>query len=371
MMKRLAVSIAVVLTLQLAGTCERSPARTADTSSDEFEGAVIAIEKKIKEKRAAADARESEFTGVVVMDPCETATGVSQFRLCTDDRQFINVCMPLPREILGQSGCGTDQRISISHCEETFSGCVVAPADALHTAPACTTGQPQVCTLQNAVATGMITCGGLIGDGTNTASCQMPCTNNTDKPVDMCVPKDQCFEPDHHDCQSMMCTDDTVATVPPHKSVKINLPTMCISPHSVNPPPAKGRQYKPKPIDDCQFYRFCDHLLTLSRYLEEDHYYDQVPIPPERRKDTVCQLAQWMEQARLSGLPKDKITPQSIRSQLLEKGNVNLESLSAEDVEKLDGHCQRIFKAAELTYKLATDRRMAALIAGTGAGKGN
>ena len=107
--------------------------------------------------------------------------------------------------------------------------------------------------------------------------------------------------------------------------------------------------------------------MSLSKYLEDEHYYDQVPIPPERRRDTVAQLAQWMEQAKLSGLPKDAVTPASIRKDLLEKGKVAPESLSPEDLAKLDNHCQNVYKAAHLTSKLAKNKRVDALIAGTSA----
>lgn len=365
-MSRLLIWIVAVQLLLFVCVKEQSPAQTADGASDELSGVVEAIERKVLAKREAQpESDQAELTGVVVSDPCETSTGISQFRLCTDSGKFVNVCMPVTRSVLKDLGCNSDQRIAVDKCSETFSGCVAASSKAIKAAGALPVGAPVICTLQNAVKNHTITCGGLIGDGKTTSQCQMPCTNNTDKPVNVCVPQNQCFKPDQPDCQTMMCTQDTCVEIPPRKTITCILPTMCISPHSSNPPPKKRRQYEPAPFDDCEFYKLCDHLLTLSRFLEEEHYYDQVPIPAERRKETLCQLAQWIEQGRRSGLSKDVISPESVRKDLLERGNVKLSSLSAEDVAKLDGYCQKIYDAAQLTWKLAGNKRIDAVIAGT------
>jgi hypothetical protein len=365
-MNRLLICVVVAQMLLFVCVKEQSPAQTGEVSSDELSGVVEAIERKMKVKQETQPAiDEGELTGVVVTDPCETATGVSQFRLCTDSGKFVNVCMPLTPNALKDFGCNSDQRIAIDSCSETFSGCVVAPSKSIKAAGPCPVGVPLICTLQNAVKSGTVSCGGLVGDGKTTSQCEMPCTNKTDKPVNVCVPQNQCFKPDQPDCQTMMCTKDTCVEIPPRKTVTCVLPTMCISPHSSNPPPKKRRQYEPVPFDNCEFYKLCDHLLTLSKYLEEEHYYDQVPIPAERRKETICQLAQWIEQGNRSGLSKDVISPESVRHDLLERGNVKLQSLSAEDVAKLDGYCQKIYNAAQLTWKLAGNKRIDAVIAGT------
>jgi len=365
-MKRLASAVIVVLIFQCAWLPQKSPAETGEAADGEIEGVVLEIDRKIKEKRAAPQPEDSdELTGVVIADPRETSPGLSQFRLCTDNKRFVNVCMPSPCSTLKNSGCSSDQRVTISSCKDTLDGCMAASAQSLHKAQPLTNGQASICTLQHAVECGMVSCDGLIGDGTSTAHCEMPCTNKTDQEVTICVPQDQCFQPDHNDCQTMMCTEDTCITLSPHQAVTTTVPTMCISAHSIKPPPEKGSSYQPKPIDDSQFYKFCDHTLTLSRYLEEAHYYDQVPIPAKRRRDTICQLAQWMEQARRSGDPKDAISPKSILTDLLDKGHFDPAKLSPEVLAKLDDRCQSLYKAANLTYKLAKDKRMDALIAGT------
>lgn len=342
---------------------------------DEVSGVVVAMERKVKAASAPANAAPAQdedsdtIAGVVISDPCEVYKGVNQFRVRTDDDRYVNVCMALPRTTLEDLGCDSDHRIALGDCEDTISGYVVASQKSVRKARSSASGQPQIVTLQKAVSTGLVSFGGLIGDGTNTASCQMPCTNRTDHPVTVCVPQCQYFQPDHPDCQTMSCTGDTCMTIPPHKTSAVALPTMCVSPHSVNPPPAKGRKYVPVFPNDCDFYRFCDHVMSLSKYLEEEHYYDQVPIPQERRQRTICQEAQWIEQARITGAPSDAITPISIRNNFLEKGHVTLESLTPEDLAKLDGHCKKIYRAAYLTWRLAGDKRVDALISGAGAAK--
>jgi hypothetical protein len=320
---------------------------------DSIEGVVIAL----KEKHPPAEASD-EINGIVIAEPCPIAPSLCQVRVCTNKEEFINVVSSCDAEALKQSGCQPGCQISCSG-NQTFPGYMSCPQSKIQTKPAC--GEPMY-TLSQAVNSGVISYVGLRGDGANTMECVMPCTNASSQDIKVCVPRGQCFAPNKPECQNMACTQDVVCNIPAGQTVKVPLSTMCMSGKTLKPPPPDGVHFN-LAAHDPEEAKLTDRLITATNVLNTDHFYDQLP-PGEERPKLIAQMAHWIHKGKKSENPKDTVSPQSIRDDMLSKTKLTYSSLSSSDKKTIDKMCSQIYQASASTLKLAQSSQMDSLIAG-------
>jgi hypothetical protein len=197
----------------------------------------------------------------------------------------------------------------------------------------------------------------LVGDGVNTASCDLVLANMTGKIHKVHVPKYQVFLPDNAKHQVMMCTADQFIDLLPGAITTLKIPTVCTSAKTVSPPPASGCNYSPGSHPDPAVYLTAIAILETCGSPEMSSIYENVPIAPERRLPTITQLSIWKECGLKTGNPEDQITPQSIKEEFLAAANVPEESLTPQQKEQFNTRIDLIFEAVDLTCKRSRERQ--------------
>ncbi len=320
---------------------------------DSIEGVVVAL----KEKHPPSEATD-EINGVVIAEPCPISPTVCQIRVCTNDQQFINVVAPCDPSALKQSGCEPGSEISCRG-NQTFPGYVSCPKSDIHTKP-CTA--PKIYPLSQAMSCGLVSYVGLRGDGASTMECDMPCTNASSQDINLCIPRGQSFAPDKPGFQNMACTKDVVCKIPAGQTVKVPLTTMCMSGKTLKPPPPSGVHFNLSPSNPGD-QKLTDRLITATNVLNADNFYDQLP-PGDERPKLIAQMAHWISEGMKSDNPLDKVSPQTIRDDMLSKTKLTYSSLSSSDKKTIDTMCSQIYKASNSTLKLAQSPQLDGLLAG-------
>lgn len=196
------------------------------------------------------------------------------------------------------------------------------------------------------------------GDGTSTSHVELLVTNKSKNNLHVVIPKYETFLPGDSSFQVMMSTEDIMVIVPPGQTVSTELSTFCISPKGVKPPPEEGASYKLGTYPDPQLGELAGRIYELSKGFEKEKFYETVPIPEKRRRQTIAQLAIWMELGKISSRPQDKITKKSVGEEILKQADVKPESFSPEQKKSFDKGVDDIFNAANLTLKAAKTPRI-------------
>lgn len=223
----------------------------------------------------------------------------------------------------------------------------------------------------------------LSGDGATTGSVKLIMTNLTDKPMKVMVPTNQIFDPGGFPSQTMMSIQDLIVELPPGVTTVANLLTVCASTQTVSPPkPAEeGAEYKIGEFKDKEQWQKLSSIVAAARDLDARGVFDALPIDQARRLPQIMQLAVWQYLGNFSTNPKDKVTPQSMQSDLLDKLSeavkLNPDLLKSigpqgytvvdgkvvpatkERKEQLDNTMAAIFSAVDLTVKRAGDTNLA------------
>jgi hypothetical protein len=137
------------------------------------------------------------------------------------------------------------------------------------------------------------------------------------------------------------------------QSCSTALETVCISEKHRKPPPTKevaaknGITYKiagpaPKQVTA---------IIRAARKLAAEGKYASVPWPAEKRQSTIAQLAVWRELGKNSSNAADKISPASIKEDLLSKAKVKESALTPAENSEIQRRVDLIFEAVDLTNK--------------------
>ena len=165
-----------------------------------------------------------------------------------------------------------------------------------------------------------------------------------------------------HDCKLQLFGDGTSTshctlqiTNPKSGSVATaNLHTVCISNKTKKPPASETTATKQGIAYSLGAVRpEARNLVEASKSLNSKGAYESVPLPPDRKAATIAQLSVWKELGDKSNNPADKVTPQSIETDLLNKAKVKRKSLPAAEREEIDKRVNEIFSAVDLTCKKA------------------
>ncbi len=161
----------------------------------------------------------------------------------------------------------------------------------------------------------------IIGDGTTTSQCQLQITN----------PR-----------------SGSVSTAQLH--------TVCVSNKTKKPPATQGVA-----TNEGIAYSLgtappeIKKIIEASKSLNGSGAYDKVSLPAEKRAETISQLSIWKQLGDKSADPADKITSQTIETDLLRKAKINRKSLPSAEKKEIDRRVNEIFNAVDLTCKKANE----------------
>lgn len=205
--------------------------------------------------------------------------------------------------------------------------------------------------LEDAVASGEVSMS-VIGDDKTTTHVQLHLANQTEQFIHMTIPLGQVLVPADPAYQYMMVVEPVRETLEPGGTTAVRLPTVCISTKTAKPP-GIASSYSLGPHPDALHQKTCMLLVQTAHRLARTKAYDEVPIAPERRANTIAQLAIWMHQDERSRNPGDRITRRTIVSDLLRSAGKSRRSLDPTERQAIDEFGDKVFNAIDLTRKEA------------------
>jgi len=208
--------------------------------------------------------------------------------------------------------------------------------------------------LNAAVAAGDVSMS-LVGDNHTVTHVRLFLANETNKLLDLSIPAGQVFVPADPSFQYMMVTEPARDVLTPDIDSEFRLTTVCISPKSVKPP-APTSTYMVGQHPDERHEAECMQIIEIAKELDSSKAYDNVPIAPERRAQTIAQLAIWMNQGERSRNPDDKVTRKTIADDILRCAGKSRALLDPAERQTFDDFVDRVFKAIDLTRKQAVKK---------------
>ncbi len=167
-----------------------------------------------------------------------------------------------------------------------------------------------------------------------------------------------------HDCKLQLFGDGTSTS---HCTLQItnpksgnlataNLHTVCISNKTKKPPATETTANKQGIAYKLGAARpDARNIIETGNSLNNSGAYESVPLPPDKKLATISQLSVWKKLGDKSNNPADKITPQSIETDLLNKANVKRKTLPKAEQEEIDKRVNAIFSAVDLTCKKTSE----------------
>jgi tetratricopeptide (TPR) repeat protein len=153
------------------------------------------------------------------------------------------------------------------------------------------------------------------GDGVLTKSVQLSLTNTTNKPLRVVIPANEIFNPSSAASQTMMSARDRLVLIPPNTTVSTDLPTLCVSPRSVPPPPPAGVEYSVGNYPDAAEWKSFAAINAAADQLSRQGKFDNIHLSDVR--GTIAQFAVWTKLGRKSANPNDKVDANTFADQYL------------------------------------------------------
>lgn len=217
------------------------------------------------------------------------------------------------------------------------------------------------------------------GDGVLTKNVQLSLTNNTNKPLRVVIPANEIFNPNTSASQTMMSARDRLVMIPPNTTVNTDLPTLCVSPRSVPPPPPAGVEYTVGNYSDPADWKSFSAINAAADQLSRQGKFDNIKLSDVR--GTIAQFAVWTKLGRKSANPEDKVDENTFADQYLktlgteykkdpdkakkkfgdafEIGPTGVVSIKdAKKKKEIDAASTAIFAAIDLTLNLSTDPKL-------------
>jgi hypothetical protein len=94
--------------------------------------------------------------------------------------------------------------------------------------------------------------------------------------------------------------------------------------------------------------------IQAAYQLNQQGAFANVALPPSRKLSTIKQLAIWKKLGGNNPDPKDAVTNQSVKSDLLTRSHIDPSTLTAKESQKLDDRVSDILNAVDLTAKTST-----------------
>lgn len=228
-------------------------------------------------------------------------------------------------------------------------------------------GGPQPVALENAVRDGSIRCA-LKGDGKTTTHCQLELENLTGKDMIVSVEACQNFRPSAGQYQNMITTQKCTIKVPAWQKVATEIPTLCASSKNVSPPPGESIAYKPADHPDAAVGQMLPLIVDAAKSLDGENAFRNVPVPPERRQQTIAQLAIWREVGDRTPDPGDDVTAAVIKGDVVQAGQIDEKTLTRKQRDNLMAYASGVFNAVDITVKRARKSQIASATGGKAGG---
>ena len=170
-------------------------------------------------------------------------------------------------------------------------------------------------TIRNAVAGDQIAIT-ILGDGVHTSHVRLALTNKTKSPLVVFIPANEILNPGEKGIQRMMVLRNSAVKLLPGVATDVELRTVCASIKSVPPPPDRQVAFTSSSYGDDKIALQLSAIIAAADELERSGAYKGVPMKKERREQ-IQQLAIWKVLGEGSTNPDDKVSADSIESDLL------------------------------------------------------
>jgi hypothetical protein len=215
-------------------------------------------------------------------------------RFCTEDNRLLNVTTQFAPGAAEGMSCTLGNRIR-------FSGAEIMP-DYVSNATSLDlpigegtelANSGKLWSVQEAHHAGILDFA-LKGDGKSVDHCRILMTNQSCKPLRVCVPEGQFFLPDKQDFQIMMMTEDRIVNIPQGSSVWLEVDTLGASVRKFKRPPPAGVCYRPDCYPDAQAGRMIQRTWEWANYMNRCQAFSRIAsLNSDKRAETIAQIAVW------------------------------------------------------------------------------